>query len=465
MRAIAVNCPNCAAKLNVGETARTAVCNYCGTTSRIQARTRFLERAVAPPVLPPQERSLPIATQPHSTRWGVGVILLPLVLLGGIGTAVVASIGGGLFDKDRLWQSPGVLVADVTGDGLDDIVGWVQAVPGEDCAIAAFAGTSGKRLWERTLGTYQETGWGMLAHAGDLILYADPRGRVQALGAANGAPRWKAALGEQAEAFCAGEGAALVKTRDERWHRIELASGNHQVAEEPLSCRPLASDRGLPRNPRGFDYQPGIESHDPAAPREIDGMRVSKAVKLAESEVWLALGHKHPGTRVPMLARYQVLHDQGGLEFAVPWALEVPGADALRAKEGAPEHIAAAEGRVYVAYAMAEGPPRVAGFDLDSGARLFEVALPSGRTRGSLSHLAATGSRVFVKDGCIRTESCCESSSGSDVRRGHEWSLEHTQRVRRTPNPALTTASTSHIPSLARLQMQLCTELRLRACH
>jgi hypothetical protein len=420
MRAIAVLCPHCAARLEVDETARVATCSYCGTTSRIQARTRFLERAVPPPALPPQERALPVATQRHSVRWSAAVVLLPLLV---VGAALAASLAvrqaGGVGSKARLWQSPGVLVRDVTGDGVGDVIGWTQPIPGEQTALAAFDGASGRRLWQRAMGTFQETRVGFLALAGDLVLYADPRGELSALASADGATRWRATLGEQVEAFCADEGDAAVRvqTRDERWHRVDLAAGAVAAAAAPSPCRALPNDRGdRQRGPhRRHEGLLGWYSwtDDIATPRDLDGMKVGDILQLAEGggTIWIALGHKQPGTRVPMLARYAVeghepalgnwrflkSREKDAVRFPVAWTVEVPAREPLRAKEGDPKRVAVAPGRVYVGYELADGPPRVAAFDLTTGARVFDVGLPR-RSSTSLDHLTVIAGRLYVRD-------------------------------------------------------------------
>jgi hypothetical protein len=414
MRAIAVKCPNCAARLEVGGTATTATCTYCGTSSRIQARTGFFERPVPATDLPAEAKDLPVASQPHSPRWVLVMILVPVLLAVGIVTAVISATRAGPAAKNLYWYSGGAILTDVTGDGTEDVIGWVLA--NRKHYIAAFAGESGKRLWRRWI-EEDEPGARMLALAGDLLLHTTAGGKVHAFAAADGAPRWEATLGEQVDALCAGDGEALVRTRDERWHRLDLGQGSRADAEEPSPCRALPNDRNFDRQPRGYAYHPGLAGiptsrFDLPGPRELKGMKVSKLVELeGGGGRWLALGEKHPGTGVPMLARYRVegydrsmgswseVRHRSGLAVAFPavWVVEVPGGDPLQASESALDLVGAAGGRVFAAYETRQGPPRVAAFDLEAGARHFDVELPP-KEHHSLDHLVATGGRVFVKD-------------------------------------------------------------------
>ena len=87
MKAAQDTCPNCGARLQVGAVETLVQCEYCGTASRVQRRTRFLERALPPPASGPR----PIAVQKHNPA------VLIVVLGGVIGTlavgALVASLG------------------------------------------------------------------------------------------------------------------------------------------------------------------------------------------------------------------------------------------------------------------------------------------------------------------------------------------------------------------------------------
>jgi DNA-directed RNA polymerase subunit RPC12/RpoP len=437
MQAIAVKCPNCAARLEVGEAARTATCTYCGTTSRILARTRFLERPIAAPPLA-QELHMPVAIHPHSVLWLVAVVFAILLVGGLLAGRLISSAVTAISeqvspvdepalepagepadepaDEPRLWLSPGILAADVTGDGVGDAIGWVEMAGSKQLAIAAFAGSGGERLWVRPIGARQERERGILALAGDLVLVADPLGVVRGFAAADGTPRWQAAIGERVSAFCFAEGAALLRTRDERWHHLDLVAGERGEAEEPERCRPLPDDRDSWGASKQYGYHAGLRGRyrwtdGVPSPRRLAGMSVSEVVEVeagAEAAIWLALGHKEPGTRVPMLARYSVEGAGSDREFPVSWAVEVPAGDPLRAKEDAPERITVTGGRVFVGYAMADGSPRLAAFDLGSGERRFDMALPH-RSSHRLDHAVAADRRVFVKDGstmvAIDTES------------------------------------------------------------
>jgi hypothetical protein len=414
VRAISVKCPQCAASLDVTETARTAQCAYCGTTSRIQARTRFLERPIAPLVLAPEEARLPVARQPHSGRWIASLVLVP-VILGAIAIPAFLAVQGKLSGK-RLWMSQGTIAVDVTGDGVADAVGRVQPIGGETMRLAAIDGAGGDLLWERELGSAKEGNEGWVTLAGDTVLFAGSRGAVRAFASRDGSPRWDTPVGEQIDAACAGgEGAILLRTKDERWHRLDLASGQRSDGAAPEACEALPNDRGKWQHPEAYGYYPGFRgrydwSDDVPTPRQLEGMKVDESADLGD-ERWIALGHKQPGTRVPMIARFRVegydpgaatwksmnSRDKEAIAFPVLWQHTVPAGDPLAAEEGDPELIAVAGDRVLVAYEMDDGPPRVTVFALEGGERLFDVALEEQRIHNLVS-LSAAGDRIFINN-------------------------------------------------------------------
>ncbi len=82
MKAIQVTCPNCGAKLKVDEASSLVTCEYCGTASTIQRRTRILERVVPPASTerPAIRGAVRYARQQHSSRWIAAIVAIPILI-------------------------------------------------------------------------------------------------------------------------------------------------------------------------------------------------------------------------------------------------------------------------------------------------------------------------------------------------------------------------------------------------
>ena len=117
----------------------------------------------------------------------------------------------------------------------------------------------------------------------------------------------------------------------------------------------------------------------------IAGMGVQSIVR--EGEGWVLLGAKEPGTRVPMVGYFA----RGKLA----WSAVVPDGNPLDARTGRPDRVAIVQGAVVVPYAMnTSGAGRVAAFALDSGRRIWDVALPEGAS--AAEEIASTRDTVFI---------------------------------------------------------------------
>lgn len=402
MKAISVKCPNCGASMNVAATVSTASCAYCGTTSRIRARTRILEvPAPMSGINDPAIASLPVAVQRHSGRWFGGLVMTMVVAGSALAFALVASKGGALGTSQLHWASYAPLLADVNGDGTTDAIGRARYVGSKDeITLAAFDGASGAKLWEtEPLGSYTDTYQGTVARVGEAVMFASGLGVVRFYSIDAGEQLHETSIGERLERACASGSAAWLRTADERWLKLEMPdgvpAGIPSEVEWPEECQPVATDGKLGRGrlPSGTTELVtwGAREGQPP-PRNIEGIRITSHAVTPERD-WIGLGHKQPGTRVPMAARYRFADG----EIAVAWITEVPAGDPLAADEGAPEELAVAAGAdcVVIAYEMQSQPLRVACLSLESGARRWDVALPKAFI-DNLDGVAAAGDRGFV---------------------------------------------------------------------
>lgn len=384
--AIAIKCPECGAGLRVDDAAPTARCEYCGTTSQVRRRTRVLQIPMQVPELPGGVR-YPIATQRHTRGWVTGLAL------SGVLAGVVAPLAGFLASRNQLgavqrqlerpqWDGVSRLITtDLDGDGVHDIIGRVETIqPEHVAAIGAFDGRTGKRMWvSETIGLRSDVFQGPMALAGDVVVVGDGGAGLRAYAARDGSARWNIRLNEKVELLCAGaaDGQVLVRTADERLHPIALADGAVQpsVAAKDQACRLLPSDAMRGDAPHRQHWAWHNEFRDLVPRGGLDGMDADEAVHHVPSGVVIALGHKQPGSRIPMIARYT---GKGG-DVKALWIATVPGGDPLQAYESdpEPEHVDLNEDVVVVGYQTKRTHEyRVTAFAMADGARLWDVALP-----------------------------------------------------------------------------------------
>jgi outer membrane protein assembly factor BamB len=279
-----------------------------------------------------------------------------------------------------------MLLADLDGDTVADVIGRVRYVIGGDTIrAAAYSGATGVRLWESPpIGTYLDTYQGVMGRHGDLLLFADARGHAFGLGLHDGKLRWKTTVSERVVRMC-GEANHVVRLTlaDETVHRLHADDGTARVQAEddaaPTSsdtCQPIALDRS------GGVFSRLSLAHDV----EVPGMRVH-AVIGSSSALRIALGSRAKGTSVPMIA---VLDGK-----KVRWSSDAPAGDLLRVSPFAPEHAVVAGDRVFMIYGMDSGtvPHHVVAFDVDNGRRLWDVPLAD---RMPIGGMEASANRLFV---------------------------------------------------------------------
>jgi hypothetical protein len=400
MRAAAhVRCPNCKAGLKIPRDQPIATCEYCGAQSRV-ASTMFFQKPAAPPspVAQVGRPDLPIARR----RPGAIARLVPLLVVGGIGTAVYQQRG--VVDRvvgqvshavsrvsqtvnqvvvPTRWVGLGPpLVADVDADGTADLIGRVTTAGA--LALAAYSGVDGHELWRTPLGT-AEAHTGGLFLAADRVLYASPAGDLASFALGGGAPGWRVAAPERVASMCLREdGVIVVELADKREMALEPRSGTLEpMAARPsrgrrdraaeVACTALASDRK--------------DAFDPFRARRVRVAGMSPSSVADRAGVGRAVGGtRSRGTRVPMLAYL-------GADGETRWKVDVPAAAPLVAR--ATELVALTDDRACAIYEPGDGPPRLTCFALASGTRQWDVAIEKGTTI-VLSAIAATDRHILV---------------------------------------------------------------------
>jgi DNA-directed RNA polymerase subunit RPC12/RpoP len=431
MRAISIKCPNCNASLEAGESAHKVRCNYCGTESRIQHRTRFLERKIELPKPKPAERKMPVAKQRHGRRW-IAIItvittILPLAVGGAIFWTVMEKVGGIEEVGNALGRAADVvtgdqwtyggggnaLMYDVNGDEYPDIIAPIRYVQKDDSYyLAAFEGRGGSQLWKsETFGNHDDANQGVTVLHNKVIGQADSRGNFSGFSADDGKRLWKVSLGEKVRQVCADSEISLaLKLTDKTWKNINLADGTIiTYDDEPNTCGRVA----IHARQGQVDLDYSSANRRRRRPKiKIDGMRVDELISLlAEPGHQVALGHKDPGTRIPMVAYLKTPQSEEEEEgeskkkrrkkkkrkpkAEVMWSSELPALDPLSVDEGAPEFVGVNKSFIATIYEPKEGAPHVVLFSREGGQRIWDSPLP-GDGSFVITSIDMTPERVYV---------------------------------------------------------------------
>jgi DNA-directed RNA polymerase subunit RPC12/RpoP len=453
LRVITIKCPECGAAVNAQPDAETAQCEYCGTTAQIRHRSPILQIPRPLPAAKPGQTPLPVATQASA----IGKIGCSFMLFGILaGVAVPIALAVKQCDEQEKQQSTlreprwdgadRAVAVDITGDGVDDIIGRVRVIQPQDILmVGAFDGRSGKRLWiSETIGERSDVLSGPLAVADEVVVVGDGSAGLFGLSLRDGGTKWKIRLNEVVERICAGDEAGTVKalTADKKLHPVAVADGALRPAGELSACIPLPNGDPRSDQPYRITYAWSNDYRAEVPDDSIEGMAASTALHHVQGDVTVALGYKKPGTRVPMLASYrwpadtpaEASRDPPPLmrearnaktperrrallkEYAaarkrsrrrrdrkpeVLWTAQVPGIDPLQVKSYHPEPEKADlnDQTIVIAYETRETHHfRMAAFSIADGKRKWDIELPGDRPLASVA-VSRTHAMVSRWDG------------------------------------------------------------------
>jgi outer membrane protein assembly factor BamB len=431
-RLVVAKCPSCGANVKIDPQRDVASCSFCGASS-------FIQREGRPPLEHPPNTRVIVVPRPSSAG--------PILALAGVG-AIVA-LGAGAFVALRTVRipasSPGAqpsshpasplspakpprnesvwiftgrvpMLADATSDGASDLIVSFNYNEGGTTrhVYGAFNGRSGEPLWRtEDFGStiFQTTA----AVDKDRLFIADPKGQLFAYGLRDGKRQWQTSLGDKGVRYCRAPEPDSIRviTADKRALVVDVRTGGQRPApvSDKGSCsvlpgneRPTFSPEptGYPdgRGPlgaeawvcgsvrvmgdRNFLLPDSCGSRMKVNPNVIQGMGIAFIVR--EGEGWVLVGSKQPGTRSPMV---------GYVAKGKPvWTTIVPDGNPLEARAGSPNRIAIAGGLVVVPYSVEARSARVAAFAIDSGRRVWDVALANGVD--SIEEIVASSDTVFV---------------------------------------------------------------------
>ena len=381
-----VRCPECNATIDVRDIAPRArevvECSYCGTSSLVQHRTRYLETTI------PQQNpeGMSVAVQLHSRRWVAGIGVLSLIAVGAIGVFGAAMNHRRLVSDLYLWHYVGPIVsADGNGDGVPDPFGQFLYPSKKHTTLVAIDGATGMTLWESSpLGPYDDTVTSKIVPLDGKLLVVHKAASFQGFSAQNGARLWRGQFPDKPDSYCEEtEGRIFIRLVDQSWYQLRTKDGTVEPLDEEPPCTPVSGGHWS-RGGRGV--QTYYRHHHPK-PQRFDGMRVAWALHYEGQNRAIALGHRTKGTSVPMVAAYNVENK------TALWKQQIPSRNPLAASQGAPKWAAVSKTHVAVAY-QSKNVLRVTTFLADDGTRLWDVLVPS--RNASVTGIGLTDKQVYV---------------------------------------------------------------------
>jgi len=340
----------------------------------------------------------------------LGAMILAIMQLKGGTTALRR---GGTLVPRRLDDGP--MLGAATADGIaDPLVAYWSLESGQTVKrVAALQADTGKVLWTTDPVESSSGERTKLAAVGSALL-ANKLALLDAYDLRTGKHLWQKNLPERLDRVCDNgrEGAALL-TRDKQVYALELTTGELtpkgkvRAERPPYRAEVVAKARGgirkfydetidewtrqTPCFPASSPESGNgnVKLDEPA--RSAEDMVVREVWRERERDTRLVLGHKYPGTGVPMIAAVDA--DDKPL-----WKAEVPSKNPLDAKEGAPAAFTIGGGRVVVGYARATGDHFIVSvWALQTGQRYWEIAIHAKDTQGA--SFAINDREVFVRIG------------------------------------------------------------------
>ena len=312
LQLIVIKCPECNATVKVDAGAEVVTCEYCGTEARVQRRTRFLKRRqpLTPP--PPDKARMPVAVEESRNMWWAWV-LLALIPLGVAAPCIIGPITCLVQHYDRIaphWDGGSVLVRDLDGDGVWDIIGHLRRAEDEKQRglMSAFSGASGEVLWHCELGEWRGGQAGEpIGVLGRTLVRSNGGARLIGVSLADGSITWRRTLGEQIRRICSGPDrkTVVVLTADDQLHAVSAADGRPGGSGKLAGCAPIQGPSPEIDRPDRLLCDSDGSCPELVVDDQIEGTRCNLSIHRPSDRVTIAACHKQPGTNVPMLARYE----------------------------------------------------------------------------------------------------------------------------------------------------------------
>lgn len=391
--------------------ARAIRCEYCGTPVLLQHTQMPAPRTDAPA---PRPRSVPHASQGgrRVSRWIIAAPLL-LTVAGGAMSAMVTTRAhtvttetvnasavpapGPAAPAERLsWDmTTSMATVRLNSDAIDDLLVFVAVYAGSEnpLHLAAIDGASGERLWMSesygTISTHSAHVHTELAVQGNLVLVTDHRRTAHVLDLITGSELRTATLTDRAEWVCAdpeSDRHVWIEVADDQHVRMDLTTAELTPAtRRPAYCPPWHERVSC------SDYKGRVRCGRSSDRVKLDGFSAAGVLSVGAERI--AVGHKWPGTRLPMAAAYR----KGARK--PHWVRRLVEDQDAPVQEGAPGHYDVAGGRLVMHYEVGSEEHRLMALDTATGKTLWDIALPrNGDRERDVRAVVASEARVFVLD-------------------------------------------------------------------
>jgi hypothetical protein len=308
--------------------------------------------------------------------------------------------GGVTPPGERLqWDSwsKSLAIADVNGDGVEDILGRYKildiASSTQTTFAGAFDGKTFKRIWKTApLGSHsQSVSATFVGVAGDRAVVSDYQSQVHILELATGKPLLIVKLSDRAQAICSppdGRREVWVQVADNRHVTIDVAAGRAILTPIPAWCEAAARSQcgdGAGEPLRGELCE--TESKDYS---KYQSAGFSPQMMIRNDGLAIVVGTKSPGTAIPIVA---AVHPE---TKNILWQQPI-APNPASAQSSAPDTASLVGGRLVTTYTAIEPKQaRLVAFDAKTGGRIFDVPIPRSESGSDANFITVTATRIYV---------------------------------------------------------------------
>lgn len=419
-----IRCPNCSALLSppADGDARSLKCDYCG-------REVLLDTMLQPKGDRPHGvRSAP--PHPAPARNVKALVILPLaaaVLVSAIvvyvaarkaqqarqaGATTTPSGAEASAPQERVRWADGEQphAVDINGDGIEDLilVGWVF---GDETLIHVFAldGKSFDELWRLgDFGDIKHDSAQMYTHvvvAGEHVLVSDHRSMLQIFALGSGEKQREVRLSDRMTGGCGDPDdpqRAWLSLTDDMHVMVDLGTGEVELAPRPAWCPGplegwLCYHQSYHRQRLGHAQCLEVDRA-----QKSDGFAVDYL--LANGDYVVGVGHKDPGTPLPMIAGYEKGTEEQATarkkrkrgetaSFRATWVQNLAGGQGSGVKEWAPALSDLVDDALLVQYGMKD-QFRLTAISASDGATRWDVEVPDSHWPAEMMLVSDT--RIYL---------------------------------------------------------------------
>jgi outer membrane protein assembly factor BamB/DNA-directed RNA polymerase subunit RPC12/RpoP len=460
MAIIKLVCQGCSANLDALDTSGIITCGYCGARNHLKPTVYQEAPAPPPPQRPPvsmqpmqppiqQYHVQPVEYAQKKAPRGLGAFLVlgavvPMIVAGGVAFLALKGVpsinrgqAGGLaldtangLDRQYRWESGRPFVADLDGDGTEDLLGLIQVMGNTTLSIVAISGADWHVMWETDIGDRAT-----MPEQPRLRFVEDQATVVFAMGAAirafdgkTGQQKWVANLPDKTDVMVRDGDQLWARSIDESIHSIALATGavTPATGTPNPTAKPLRTDYGydlIPSNRQldlGYEAFADVRIDTAFCPPELlevqfEPVRGFGAVPCTWKHglVWAS---RSKGTSVPFLIGYEpaTKQERWRQQLTAPGSLETidSGFNQPRAE------FIADDALISFSPSNANGAATIRRISMADGATQWETTLGRNMTE-NVDGMVIGKNRVYVDHGgCMVV---LELATGKEIERLGGW--------------------------------------------